>query len=587
MSSEMKLFMRLFPPQSVMVIDSEEAFDEWVLQIIEKYDGQEKDKTFLFAKLVRTSFQKPGERIETYVERMMEYFLKWKQIKHVDEGSEESITLTNAICHKLNHPVIKTKLFTDHVGLIQKGKLKDIVRFVNDFHQGKQYVKQQAQIYNPEMKNQNRKMKRHSGSRRYVYAIDKQENIRHNPRKNEFQYPESSEDERRLQLNGDSSDYECGPVQSQDSDNDVEGGIYYVEHDRKGTRRHYRRKGSKGRNQSHRPTGRNGFRDSKEDDRDDKLDRDDERRVRFNSFTGKGRERQMFRRSARRIAPKEFTRRKSHAKRILGFRRILQNKNIDRKTGTLRNKVPEWYKGPPRNFVPKEEYLQLRKKHLTSKPLKVAKREKNQHNIVVDNINIEKHYIAPIPAWAEEMTSINLISHSEGADINGFLEKYDIFEVNLPEERIFNISERRNTAGDLYDYYDYDEDDSDDYYDHADEEYLDDGEEDEEFVGSIDINEIDKDSYMPGRALSTFYCDIFVDFNRHFRPTNLERAIEDDCMRQNNGDMRDSKFCSIATLVDSGAAVSIYLYAASGALFHISKLSHLTDRSRYKTFVLY
>jgi hypothetical protein len=80
-SDDQKLFMRLFPETTIQSIDSTESYDKWIEQIVDKYDGQPRDKTYAMGKLVRKSRQKQGERIETYCERMMEYLMAWKGVK--------------------------------------------------------------------------------------------------------------------------------------------------------------------------------------------------------------------------------------------------------------------------------------------------------------------------------------------------------------------------------------------------------------------------------------------------------------------------------------------------------------------------
>ena len=59
---------------------------------------------------------------------------------------------------------------------------------------------------------------------------------------------------------------------------------------------------------------------------------------------------------------------------------------------------------------------------------------------------------------------------------------------------------------------------------------------------------------------STFYLDIFIDFNRFNRPSNLEKAIATDVYKINQGDVKDNKFCSLSCLMDTGASANLIPY---------------------------
>ena len=547
-SDDQKLFMRLFPETSIQSIDSMEAYEKWIEQIVDKYDGQPKDKTYIMGKLVRKSRQKPGERIETYCERMMEYLMSWKGVKSVEEGTENSIILTNSIVQKLNNPSIKHRLENDHVGLLQKGKLEDVKRFINDYHQGRRYLKQQASLYNPDKQRFDSKYSQRRSHHRSAHNIEVDEC-------NETGIGERSES------SPDTSELE-------DSDNDREDGIHQVfkhKKHKKFDKHKLNKHGGKFKNRTSKPYQHSkpfskreqGFK--RFEGRRSHRDKD---KYKSNPSSNRG-----YKHNGKRVLPREFTRKKAHAKRIMGFRRVLENKNVNRKDGSYRNTVPTWYKGPQRNFLPKEEYLKLREKHLDSKPLRIAKREKNMHKIdTANNVNSERpndkfSEINKHPAWIMEMNDIMAIDPQEDEDT--FMDDHQVYEIELPEER---ESESESESDD------YDEYSSDDYNQRtannielhessktpynipADTEpyeghdYID--------INSIDINEVDGD-YTKGIAMNTYYCDIFIDSDRSRKISNLTRSIQEDCMKRNRGKGEATKYCSLAVLFDSGATVSL------------------------------
>ena len=548
-SDDQKLFMRLFPESSIQSIDSTEAYDKWIEQIVNKYDGQPKDKTYTMGKMVRKSRQKHGERIETYCERMMEYLMAWKGVKSIEEGSDNSIILTNAIVQKLSNPIIKQKLETDHVGLLQKGKLEDVKRFINDYHQGRRYMKTQSALYNPDRESFDTK----NSHRRRHGNFNVNELDGHPP---PFETQEES--------GGSSTDMS----EVENGEEVRENGIHQIFKKKNFGRKHGDRPNKfgehgKSRNFGDRPNkfGEHGksrnFGDK--DKFKDNHNREGYNRDR-NDFRNSDHQHKKFSHSIKRIHPKEFTRKKAHAKRILGFRRVLENKNVNRKDGSYRNKVPDWYKGPQRNYIPKEEYLAIRSKHLTSKPLRVAKREKNMHKVDVanhiENLNSTQH--DELPAWAIEMNNVQKIDCN--AETESFFENYEIFEIT-PHDYLTELSEYdHNATG----YCTPDNSDSDgsqeDLYNvnvqqappanRRDYDYLD--------INSIEINEVDEADHKKGEAMKTYYCDIFIDSDRtKERTTTVTKAIQEDCMRRNRGNGEKTKYCSIAVLFDSGASVSL------------------------------
>jgi len=575
---QLPVFMEWFPVETILSINSDAAFKRFVEDIILKYDKPTGDRTYLYQGLTRKSYQKTWESIEAYVMRMRLYFLKWKQIKEIPEGSREMIEFTNAVVHKLADKTIREKITnsTDQVGLVQDGRLDDIIRFINDTRRGQDYIRQQKQIYGGAGANSfsTNRRDRYSSynsqekrfSKRFIHIVENTDLSTHeldggHLRDNECADPDETEfhvcNQVDAIINRECAEENPGKQEvnfSQRFDKNKKFGKNKGFQDFKNKGQNSRGKGLNKRYGNQNSRDRGGRNQQKNGDFKKKR-----------NFNGKRDQKGSYKRPAKTFTPQDFTRQKSYAKRVLGFRRALKDKNTSRKGGELKNKVPSWFKGAPSDFVPKEEYFKIRKNHLKRGPIKVAKKEKNQHkNEVINSNQLHAQFSSGMKAWQDEQNSI---SHelNEMTEDNLF-ETWYVFHIGSTEEN----DETQDPDGESD--WGGDENESDEEYEHGlddmqltEEEETnypeyDSDEQGDDYLGSINMNEIyslDEVDVVTGKSTSTFFLDIFVDFESDKRVENFEAVVTKDINNANKGKNVGAKYASISALWDTGATANL------------------------------
>jgi hypothetical protein len=556
---QLPVFMSWFPREIILTINSDVAYKSFVEEIVKKYDKPTGDRTYMYQGLVRKSFQKSWESIEAYVMRMKIYYFKWKQIKSMEQGSTEMIEFTNAVVHKLADRNIRDKITNsaNQVGLVQDGRLDDIVRFVNDTRRGQDYIQQQKQIYGGIGARSNAPMDRrnkyggHGGtnrkfSRRFVnYAEILNVNVDDLDGKHLNNVDCNDPDEVEFQLCSGVEDLFNREVNSQNNPDAGELEINFSRHNNSPR---------KGRLDKRKPKT-NFSRNNHKNHSKQNSSRKQFGKGRFNkkrNYDGKRDDRGVYKRPAKKFTAQDFTRQKSYAKRVLGFRRALKDKNTDRSRGGLKNQVPSWFKGAPKDFVPKEEYFKMRKNHLQKGPIKVAKKEKNQHkNEVINNVE----YTTTTRAWQDELNDLSTVLDDITED--NMFDIYNIFEVQHVEADNLDDSDGESEWEDA--------DEDKDYYDQSSDDDYDEYDPDEccDYLGGlrvVNMNEIfnlDEVDVVSGKSTSTFFLDIFIDFDSKTRVKDFEYAVKKDVAKFNSGANETAKFASISALWDTGATANL------------------------------
>jgi len=555
---QLPVFMQWFPASHILSIDSEETYKEFVEDIIDKYDGPSGDRTEIYIELVKNAWQRKGERIEQYVERMTNYMKRAKQVQEIVKNTPEMIELTNAIVHKLSSERLRLKITEspEQVGLVQMGKLDEIVRIINDDRRGCQYIREQKKVYGSsssskgrytdrDRKKRSNYQKPYNSSRKYTVNANSVEGT-------EKQGPEHTYDAMK---NDPDMQYYNAMIGNAESETDSEAGEDEFEVNQISKNQYHQKRQNKGDRKDGYRKDRKSYKDKRRPNERRGKSRDPRRSGRDGKKQNSG---QRYKRPAKKFTAKDFTRQKSYAKKVLGFRRALNDKNLNRKDGNLKAKAPAWYKGAAKNYVPPEEYFAMRNKHLPKGPIKIAKREKNQHKIDVVNQNELVEFESEFSnAYRDERNTFGLLEDDLSPD--KFLKKYDIFQVSLEEG-------------------DYDEDWHEELNLESSSEEEDSGSENqssEEYASSdegarsrqprIDINMntinvINKKSTHGD--FSTFFLDMLIDLNRHKENEgkNLEKAVARDISRINEGNTKVEKYCPVTALLDTGAAANLMPY---------------------------
>ena len=88
--------------------------------------------------------------------------------------------------------------------------------------------------------------------------------------------------------------------------------------------------------------------------------------------------------------------------------------------------------------------------------------------------------------------------------------------------------------------------------------------ENEETVNSVnhlinmnEINRVDEIDAVTGKSTSTFFLDLFVDFDNKTKAKNFGKAVKDDIEKFNSGKNASAKFASISALWDTGASANL------------------------------
>jgi hypothetical protein len=453
------------------------------------------------------------------------------------------IELTNAIVHKLSSERLRLKITEspEQVGLVQMGKLDEIVRIINDDRRGCQYIREQKKVYGSsssskgrytdrDRKKRSNYQKPYNSSRKYTVNANSVEGT-------EKQGPEHTYDAMK---NDPDMQYYNAMIGNAESETDSEAGEDEFEVNQISKNQYHQKRQNKGDRKDGYRKDRKSYKDKRRPNERRGKSRDPRRSGRDGKKQNSG---QRYKRPAKKFTAKDFTRQKSYAKKVLGFRRALNDKNLNRKDGNLKAKAPAWYKGAAKNYVPPEEYFAMRNKHLPKGPIKIAKREKNQHKIDVVNqkevVEFESEFSN---AYRDERNTFGLLEDDLSPD--KFLKKYDIFQVSLEEgDYDEDWHEELNLESSS-------EEEDSGSENQSSEEYASSDEEARSRQPRIDINMntinvINKKSTHGD--FSTFFLDMLIDLNRHKENEgkNLEKAVARDISRINEGNTKVEKYCPV------------------------------------------